>query len=316
MVGYLTRLWAVAMLAAATIETEASAQTSANNSVVPAVASIKRIAPLPEADAIALYSDTADVKSATNSEIWTTAFAQPWVRNVTRPTLTPFFPPNGEGNGAAILVLPGGGFLFNSIDNEGWGVARALAQRGYTAFVLKYRTETTSTDDQVFWNSFVMRLSLPAQGKALPASTQAAMALAKDDAQAGLRLIRSQATRWKIDPHRVGLVGFSAGAMTVLNTVLADAPDARPDFVAPIYGAMTAVIPPSHPQPMFVALAANDPLFGKQGFGLVESWQRAGGSVELHFYSAGDHGFGVQHKGSTSDLWLEQFVAWMQANKL
>ncbi|RVU05663.1 alpha/beta hydrolase [Novosphingobium umbonatum] len=275
---------------------------------------IRRIAPLPEPNAIAIYPDAGQGKPAASGEIWTMSFDQPWVRNVTRPTLTPFMPAPDKANGTAILILPGGGFLFNSIDNEGWGAARALAAQGYTAFVLKYRTEPTSSDDHLFWQAFVTRLSVPAAGTPKPDSARRAMDLAREDGQAALRLIRARAAEWKIDPHRVGMMGFSAGAMTTLNTTLADAPDARPDFIAPIYGAMTNVTPPPHPQPMFVALAANDPLFGKQGFGLVESWQKAGGQVELHFYAAGDHGFGVQHKGTTSDLWLDQFLAWLRAN--
>jgi hypothetical protein len=71
--------------------------------------------------------------------------------------------------------------------------------------------------------------------------------------------------------------------MTTMATTLANAPDARPDFIAPIYGFTLPVTPPPSPQPMFAALASDNPLFGKQGFGLVQSWQKASGSVKLHF---------------------------------
>jgi dipeptidyl aminopeptidase/acylaminoacyl peptidase len=57
-------------------------------------------------------------------------------------------------------------------------------------------------------------------------------------------------------------------------------------------------------------------LFGGQGFGLIESWKRAGGSVEFHYYSGGGHGFGSYKKGTTSDLWFDQFMAWMKAKGL
>lgn len=112
------------------------------------------------------------------------------------------------------------------------------------------------------------------------------------------------------------MLGFSAGALTTILTTLADAPDARPDFIAPIYGEMLAVTPPPNPQPMFAALASDDRLFNQQGFGLVESWQKAGGSVELHYYTGGGHGFGSQKRGTTSDLWFGQFMAWMEAREL
>jgi acetyl esterase/lipase len=89
--------------------------------------------------------------------------------------------------------------------------------------------------------------------------------------------------------------------------------DAKPAFMANIYGPMTQLDPPTDPPPLFVALAADDPLFGGQGFGLVEGWQRAGGAVELHYYDGGQHGFGSHKKGTTSDLWFDQYVAWMAA---
>jgi acetyl esterase/lipase len=112
------------------------------------------------------------------------------------------------------------------------------------------------------------------------------------------------------------MLGFSAGAMTTMATTLVNAPDARPDFIAPIYGMMLPVTPPSNPQPMFVALASDDPLFNKQGFGLVESWQKAGGSVEFHYFSGGSHGFGSHKKGTTSDMWFDEYMAWMKAKGL
>ena len=62
---------------------------------------------------------------------------------------------------------------------------------------------------------------------------------------------------------------------------------------------------------MFVALAADDPFFANSGFGLIESWKKAGGSVELHLYSGGGHGFGSHARGTTSDLWIEQYLAWL-----
>jgi dienelactone hydrolase len=112
------------------------------------------------------------------------------------------------------------------------------------------------------------------------------------------------------------MLGFSAGAMTTMSTTLANAADARPDFIAPIYGYMVAVTPPPRPQPMFAAMASDDLLFNKQGFGLIESWQKAGGSVEFHYYQGGNHGFGSRKMGTTSDLWFGQFMAWMQAQGL
>jgi acetyl esterase/lipase len=275
-----------------------------------------RIAQPAEPNAIPLYQGKAPgSESATYPEVWSKAFGKEhWVRNITKPTLTPFLPKKGKGNGAAVLVVPGGGFQFVSISNEGWPVAQALADRGIAAFVLKYRVEQTPESEAEFGKVMTARFQAPPPtASTTERQFEPAVAIARADAQTALRMIRGNAAKWGIDTKRVGMVGFSAGAMTTLATTLANAPDARPDFIAPIYGMMYAVTPPSNPQPMFAALASDDPLFNKQGFGLVESWQKAGGSVEFHYYQGGSHGFGAQKKGTTSDLWFDQFMAWMTA---
>jgi acetyl esterase/lipase len=97
----------------------------------------------------------------------------------------------------------------------------------------------------------------------------------------------------------------------VLQVALKNAPDARPDFIAPIYGPTDAVEVPANAPPMFVARAADDPLI-PLGFGLVESWRKAGASVELHVYEHGGHGFGASQQGTTSDLWSEEFYTWLK----
>ncbi len=276
---------------------------------------MKRISRPNESKAIPLYHGIAPgSEDATQQEIWTEAMGtELWVRNITRPTLTPVLPNPLNANGAAVLVIPGGGFQFVSISNEGWPIAQWLADRGVAAFVLKYRVENTPDDEVEFEKALAVRFQeLQTQSTPTP-NILAAIELARADTQMALRMIRSNASEWGIDLKRVGILGFSAGAMTTLATTLAQSEDAKPDFIAPIYGYMTPIVPPTNPPPMFVALAADDPLFGNQGFGLVESWQKAGGSVEMHLYEGGNHGFGSQKKDTTSDLWFEQFMAWMEA---
>jgi acetyl esterase/lipase len=271
-----------------------------------------------EPGAIALYSaDPRGAKPAADPEVWTKAMGrEAWVRNITKPTLTPFLPKKGTGNGAAVLVIPGGGFKFVSISNEGWPVAQWLADRGIAAFVLKYRVEQTPASDADFSKQMMAGFAAPPSGTGPSPEMFKTMDLAREDAQAALRMIRAGAAKWGVDTKRVGMVGFSAGAITTMAVTLANDAAARPDFIAPIYGFMNAVTPPASPQPMFAALASDDILFNKQGFGLVESWQKAGGSVELHYYQGGGHGFGAKKQGTTSDLWIEQFHAWMKAQGL
>jgi len=134
---------------------------------------------------------------------------------------------------------------------------------------------------------------------------------APQDALQAMRLIRRDAEKWGVDPQRVGIIGFSAGAMTSLLSVMdGQAPD-WPAFVGYIYGPMTAVEVPENAPPLFVALALDDMLFARQGFGIVESWREAGRPVELHAYEKGNHGFGTGYPGSTTALVLDEFMAWM-----
>jgi acetyl esterase/lipase len=303
-------------LAIAALAMTATAPVLAQDGTQAFLAGIKRVTTPEDPGAMTLYPDPASgAKKAKAGEVWTEVRGELWARNVTVPTLTPFLPRPGTATGAAVLVVPGGGFKFVSMSNEGWPIASWLASRGIAAFVLKYRVDETPDAEAEFGKTMMAMFTAP------PADTAARIELpsverAREDAQVALRKIRADAAKWGIDPKRVGMIGFSAGAMTTLATTLADAPDARPDFIAPIYGSMTAVTPPASPQPMFVALASDDMLFNRQGFGLVESWQKAGGAVELHYYSGGGHGFGSHTKGSTSDLWFGQFVAWMEAKGL
>jgi acetyl esterase/lipase len=276
---------------------------------------MKRAVRPAEPTAIPLYQGAAPgSETATQQEVWTEAIgSELWVRNITKPTLTPFLPKKGNGNGAAVLVIPGGGFQFVSINNEGWPIAQWLADRGVAAFVLKYRVEKTPDSEVEFAKAMMVRFQAPRSDAPPAPEMTAAVEIARADAQTALRMIRGYAAKWGVDPKRVGMLGFSAGAMTTMATTLANAPDAKPDFIAPIYGFMLPVTPPPGPQPMFAALASDDPLFNKQGFGLIESWQKAGGSVELHYFEGGSHGFGSHKKGTTSDMWFEEYMAWMKA---
>jgi len=86
-----------------------------------------------------------------------------------------------------------------------------------------------------------------------------------------------------------------------------------PNFIASIYGPMTPIELRNIPPPMFAALSLDDPLFGHQGLGLVESWQKARGSFEFHLYAGGGHGLGLRKKGTASDFWVKQYLAWMKA---
>jgi acetyl esterase/lipase len=258
----------------------------------------------------AVRLDTGSLPGATTAESWHSQYGSSFARNVTEATLTPFLPDPAKATGAAVIVAPGGGFVTLSMENEGWDVARALANNGVAAFVLKYRLNQTP-DDLAAYADSMRRPRNPPRGS--PAAGPAAQGLRPqlEDARAAFALVRAQADQWHIDRDRIGMIGFSAGAMLTMTTEYAVA-DAKPAFLGDIYGPMATVEVPKDAPPLFVALAADDPLFGGSGFGIVESWRKAGRPVEFHFYEQGGHGFGMYPKETTSTGWFPAFVSWLR----
>jgi acetyl esterase/lipase len=249
------------------------------------------------------------VRGKVSSEIWAKMMDNYVVRNVTQPTITPVLPDPAKANGKAIIVAPGGAFMMLSLGWEGWNVARTLADHGYTAFVLKYRLlPTPKTESEA--GSYIlgkMNAGLLGEGKMPtlqnPDATQ--------DGLAALRFVRAHAEKYHIDPKKVGMMGFSAGAMLSLNTVLSAAPGEGPDYLVYVYGPQAAVDVPTNAPPMFAAIAFDDPLFPTGGFPLTQAWHRAGKPVELHAYQSGGHGFGMGFPGSTTSLIMSELLAWL-----
>jgi acetyl esterase/lipase len=230
------------------------------------------------------------------------------VRNVTRATLTPVLPA-GPRTGAAVIVAPGGGFLGLAIEDEGWKVARWLANHGIAAFVLKYRVLATPRDNAVFQDSLARAMRGEKTGVAPPDDTPAE-ALA--DGIAALRYVRSHAGEYRIDPKRVGFMGFSAGGF-LTRSVVADGGTDHPDFAAPIYPNMKPMKVPADAPPMFVTIAADDFLLQRAGgFGLIDSYRAAGKSIEFHLLADGGHGFGLGKPGTGSEGWIERFHIWLR----
>ena len=260
----------------------------------------------------AIEIGTAPLPGATAQEAWHSQYGSRFARNVTVATITPFLPDPASASGAAVVVAPGGGFFSLSMENEGWDVARALAKRGVAAFVLKYRLNQTPADMAEFKRSMDEMFSNTGRRPPRPDPEQMKVHLAPqlEDACAAFALIRKRAGTWKIDPDRIRMVGFSAGAMLTLATALVGE-TAKPAFIGDIYGPLAALTVPADAPPLFIALAADDPFFANSGFGLIESWRAAKKPVEFHFYEQGGHGFGMYPKETTSTGWFNAFVSWL-----
>lgn len=238
------------------------------------------------------------------------------VRNVADPTLTVVRAAPGTATGAAVVILPGGGYRFLTMESEGMDVARRLARHGVTAFVLKYRTVVTPQDEGGFWQALSAMGRPPADG--WPTSFDALGARGLSDLEEGLGLIRRDAARWDVDPAKVGVIGFSAGASLAAQSVLdADVPH-RPAFGGLIYGA-TFDGPPSEAAglpPLFMAVATDDPIAYGPVLAFYEAVHGAGGKPDLHVYSSGGHGFGMRRQDKASDIWIEEFVHWLAIQDL
>ncbi len=262
-----------------------------------------------QSDAIAL--GTGPLPGATAQESWHRQYGSLFARNVTVATLTPFLPDPAKASGAAIIVAPGGGFRTLSMDNEGYDVARGFAAKGIAAFVIKYRLRQTPADMPAFEKSMQEMVTGAARAP-LPAANNAATDLAPQlaDSTAAFRLIRSRAAQWHVDPDRIGMIGFSAGAMLTMATTLATK-EAKPAFIGNIYGPLGSMTVPQDAPPMFAAIAADDPLFGNRDFKLIDDWRAAKRPVEFHLYEQGGHGFGMYQKATTSTGWFDAFVRWL-----
>lgn len=207
------------------------------------------------------------------------------IRRIASPTLTVYSP--RRPNGAAVIVAPGGGFVHLAIDKEGTDVARWLNTLGYTAFLLKYRVTLADRD--------------------------ASMRAGVEDALLAMKTVRERAAEWKIAPHRIGFLGFSAGGYLAIAAALSPDPAVRPDFVMPIYPAVPAeLMAPSGAPPLFLALAHDDNRFIVEGsLRLVTAWKQAKLPAELHLYASGGHGFGMRASGKLTDTWTARLAEWL-----
>jgi acetyl esterase/lipase len=240
------------------------------------------------------------------------------VSNVTQPTIT-VYAPTTMSTGAAILVFPGGGFQELAIDLEGTEVCDWLTSAGITCVLLKYRVPSLPYD----WHC-----------KCRP-NGQAISTLALEDAQRAMGLVRLHASEWHIDPHKVGVLGFSAGGYLVAEISThfhhrlyapvdaADRESCRPDFAVPIYPGhlwtedhfdlnprirVTRDTPPT-----FLLQAENDPVDPVQNsLAYFAALQQAGVPAEMHLYAQGGHAFGLRRTEFPITEWPGLVGRWLR----
>lgn len=232
------------------------------------------------------------------------------VTNVSVPTMEVFRPENP--NGTSVIIAPGGGLYALSITSEGTDVAKWLNEKGITAFVLKYRLVPTGEDGvQEITNDGAKNPAIIGQ-RVMPV-----LPYSYADGLSAIAYVRKNAESFKIDPKKVGFMGFSAGGAVTLGVAYNYTEANRPDFLVPVY-AWTLVMPvqevPADAPPMFVICASDDPLGLAPGsIELYSSWLKANKPVGLHMYAKGGHGFGMKKQGLPSDHWIERFYDWSVA---
>jgi acetyl esterase/lipase/quercetin dioxygenase-like cupin family protein len=233
--------------------------------------------------------------------------------NVTTPTLTAYLPDPAKTTGTAVIIAPGGGFIFLGTDTH--EVAEWLAARGVAGFVLKYRTAQLEGENEA---------QLGQSGGARFGAQLNNHALIAEDGQYGIadgiqaiKVVRAHAAEWGLSPDRIVFMGFSAGGMITELTAVQPDVSARPNYAAPIYGAPFPVPPiPKDVPPFFMEMAQDDTLAGPQIVAFYDALKAAGYKPEFHIYSSGGHGWGMRKQGKSSDHWIDEFYYWLEAQGL
>ncbi|MGH6872727.1 MAG: alpha/beta hydrolase [Rhizomicrobium sp.] len=248
---------------------------------------------------------------------------RPWraVLHVSTPTMT-VYSPKGTNTGAAIVVLPGGGFEVLAIDLEGSEACDWLTSRGIACVLLKYRVPSEPYD----WRCDCRPDDLATSTRSL------------EDAQRTVGLVRYHAREWHIDPHRIGVLGFSAGGYLAAEISTrfgqrlyrpvdkADKQSARPDFAILLYPGhlapdkmVSTALNPNVPvtpltPPTFLVQAEDDKVDGaNQSLAYYIALRKAGVPVEMHLYARGGHAFGLRRTAFPITGWPPLAEAWLHA---
>jgi acetyl esterase/lipase len=265
------------------------------------------------------------------------------VSNVSDPTLTVYLPDPAIATGTAIVLAPGGAMRVLGIDGNGTHVAKWLNAKGIAAFVLKYRTVQQAAGARgggapapgAAPRAGGAGAGAPPRAGGAPqrqemeirnananpepndAALTEAVQMAIADGQAALRLIRKNAKEWKVDPARVGIMGFSAGGGVAVGTALGEKSDAYPDFLMSMYGpSLVDVNVPAHAPPLFIAVGATHFNVTNGCLALFAVWKAAGKPAEIHVYDGVSAGFGLAKRGLPVDGWIDRAYEWLVARKL
>ncbi|MBQ6576916.1 MAG: alpha/beta hydrolase [Bacteroidales bacterium] len=243
--------------------------------------------------------------------------------NVVNPTLTVYLPDPGKSTGAAMIVAPGGAYVTLSMDYEGYDVAQWLCERGVAAFVLKYRTRPlgkTEEESRAKLSSILGDIFRPDADRTKTLTRigdteeSRAVRIAHQDGLQAMKIVRSRAGEFGIDPDRIGIMGFSAGAVLAMNVGMHHDASSRPALTAPVYvGWVDPIDVPEDAAPLYLVSPQNDLFEPHEPYDLYEAWTKAGIEAELHYHAGVQHGFGMRKmENRTVDGWIEGLYRFMK----
>jgi acetyl esterase/lipase len=226
-----------------------------------------------------------------------------WVKNIHNPSITVFAAPKDKATGTAVIICPGGGHRELVFNAEGKEAAEYLNSIGVTAFVLKYRLAREENSPYTLEKHV------------------------REDAYRAMRLVRSRAQEWNVNPDRIGMLGFSAGGEVVAlvaydagngdpaATDPIDKVNGRPNFQMLVYPG-PAFIPNSIPKdapPLFMLVANDDACCSEPVVNLLKGYRAANLSVEAHIYTQGSHGFNMGNRSKLNSIktWPQRMADWM-----
>jgi acetyl esterase/lipase len=224
------------------------------------------------------------------------------ISNIHQPSITPYLPSKEKATGAAVVIAPGGGHRELWITHEGYNEAKFFRDRGIAAFVLKYRLAKDSN------------------------STYTIDETELGDMKRAIRLVRSRAKEWNINPERIGVMGFSAGGEVAGLSAMRfdegnpnasdpiDRVHSRPNFQALVYPGGTARFEVAkNAPPLLLVGGFNDRADIAEGIAQVYlKYKKAGIPAELHIYSNAGHGFGMRERNKDASAgWPSRFVEWL-----
>ncbi|MAC93486.1 MAG: 1,4-beta-xylanase [Flavobacteriaceae bacterium] len=234
-----------------------------------------------------------------------------WLDNISKPEISLYKAKGNSITDKAMIICPGGGLFFSAYEKEGVKLAKKLAQNGITAVILKYRTYPRKGSvikwSQTLWDKPQMAID----------SAKIILPYSSKDALSAIELIRNNAIKYNINPNKIGLMGFSAGGAVTMEAAYTSVMKNQPNFIAPIYPWMDIVdnqkVPINKP-PAFVSCANDDPLeLAAPSVQIYQDWILAGAEAELHMFSKGGHGYGMNKINAPVDRWSQLLIDWILA---